>query len=223
MKKAIFALVILAGMAVQSSAQEKKFWVGGSLGFSQSEDNSSSVSGEGNSFSIQPELGYAFSDRWAAGIRITVGQSKSDQRSAYSTGSVSANSLGFAPFARYTVLNWKAFRVFIDGGLSYIRNETDQTSRSWSDDQGGGMVEYFNNENTDRYGIFIDPGFSLRLTPRIALTGRLNLFNADYQKSDDDRKDIPSGFRQSKIESYSANLNSPFSLENFTVGFNFLF
>lgn len=225
MKRTIFAFAILAIVAtVESPAQEKKFWVGGSLGMQSSDESqntfqdqqNSSADYEQNTYSIYPELGYVFSDRWAAGIRFGISHTSTklshDQEESRKD---KANTFSITPFARYTCLTWKAFGIYVDGGLSYSTGKSDINS-------------YSSTRTTDikhnSYGIFVTPGFSLRLSDCISLTGNLNIFNAGYNVRE--AKDTESGSTYSytnKTKQFFADLNSPFSLDNFTVGFNYRF
>lgn len=201
MKKALFTLTILAAIAMagQSPAQEKgKFWIGGSLGFGSA--NMSETANSSKSFSIMPEFGYTISDRWAVGIQGGFEQTKLKGVSSPDN----TRTYSISPFARYTFLKWRAFSVFADGGLTW--SDTDRET--------GSSGDYFNVKT--RYGgIFVSPGFSVRLSRRLSLTGSTNIFNAGYGKT--------SASSDNVTEKYSVELNSPFNLGNFSVGFNICF
>ena len=215
MKKGIFTLVMLAAMAVQSHAQEKgDFWVGGSFGIyidntERSGDELHNLSRKDNNYSIEPELGYVFSDRWAAGIRLGFDRSKNKTVTDYDLKN-QTNTFQVAPFVRYTCLNWRKFSMFVDAGLLYSQYKVEDIP----------YVEYnISYVKQNRYGAFLQPGFSLRLSSCIALTGRLNFFDVAYEKDEQTRVENYLIDRQS----FRANLNSPFNLDNFTIGFNFHF
>ncbi len=221
MKKTIFTILLLAGMASQVRAQEQgRFWIGGSLGFNNRTEEST-LSAEPveersykyHSYSIQPELGYAFSDRWAAGIRLGFGQSKDEYVTNYERDR-RYKTFQVAPFVRYTCLSWRKFSVFVDGGLSYGQYKEDD-------------IPYIEDPNDshrkqNRYGVFLQPGFSLRLSSCIALTGRLNFLDVSYEKYELTSTSVY-GTTDTDSNQFYANLNSPFSVNNFTVGFNFSF
>ena len=208
MKKGIFVLAVLLGMALQSNAQEKgQFWVGGSFGFS-STDREDVV--KTNEYSVYPEFGYAFSNRWGVGLRLGYHQTKDKYDETYYGQLNKRESFSVSPFARYTCFTWKAFSVFVDGGLSYSRENTDNRE-----------TDYYLESKSNYYGLFLQPGFALRLSNCISLTGHLDFFNAGYRETDYDTGNTYSSYVDNK--SYSATLNSPFNLNNFTVGFNFKF
>ncbi len=194
MKKGIFTLLLLASLAVTSQAQDKKFWIGGSLGFESAEVGSAMNL---NSFSIRPDFGYRFSDRWGVGLSLGLSNAEANVGTAASAWS---QAFSVAPFARYVYLKWKAVTLFTDGGISF----TDFT----------GDVDLVPVKAGDRHitsaGLFINPGFSIRLTDRFSLVGSTNLFSAEHAWDG-----------QTAI--WSAGLNSPFNLNDFNLGLNVSF
>ncbi|MDR2883058.1 MAG: porin family protein [Alistipes sp.] len=200
MKKAIFTILLLAGLAGSTQAQDKKFWVGGSVGFSSTE--LSSVA-SGSSLTILPEFGYNLSERWAVGLRFGLNQAELDTGITISD----FQEFSIAPFARYTLLTWKALSVFADGGIAYsdFTGDTDFEDNNTAEDT-----------HLSSAGIFVNPGFSLRLSGRFALTGSVNLFHADYTQHSLTAKG-------DKTKTYSASLNSPFNFDSIQLGFNFRF
>ncbi len=237
MKKTIFTLTLLSTIAIagQSLAQEKgQFWIGGSVNTSNSESTSADTNTETeditsnkeskrNQYTIQPEFGYAFSDRWAAGMQLHIGWSNepnSQYADSYSVSSSDSktNSWGLSPFVRYTALKRKAFGVFIDGGLSYYRAKNNTTAIYDEERYSNG------SSNNDRYGIFVNPGFSLRLSPCILLTASMSFFSLNYTKTSNNIEYISSLHSvHSDNNGFTSVLNSPFNLDNFSVGLNFSF
>lgn len=211
MKKTIFTLLLLAAIVSQGQAQEKKFWVGGSFNLSSSsgEEEGVAVDAKNNSVYIGPEFGYAFSDRWAAGMRLGILSSTSGP--AGDGYDLKTNGFEIAPFAQYTLLSRKRFGVFVEGGLSYSHN--------YQRFEDGDVTS--NGQDWYGCGASIEPGIEFNLTDCIALTGTFDFFNAGYVKYETGgyvRKD------------FSAELNSPFNLfaddgffDNFMIGFEFKF
>jgi opacity protein-like surface antigen len=194
MKKSIFALLILAGMAFTAQAQEKRWWVGGTVGYSSSDFGSRDT---GESLTIQPELGYNLSDRWALGIQF--GLSQADLTTT-DHSYADFQRFSVAPFARYTFLKWKAFSVFADGGIGF----SDFTGDT---DFGDNVSE---NAHLSSFGLSVNPGFALRLTDRFSLIGRTNLFSAAHSWND-------------HIADWNVGLNSPFNLDDIEIGVTFKF
>lgn len=196
MKKMIFAILLLTAVALQAQAQEKKFWIGGSLGFSSTQQPN--VSEDSGSLTILPEFGYNFNERWAVGIRL--GLQNADV--ATEVNYFDVQTFSAAPFARYTFLNWKALRVFVDGGIGFSDSTGDISSNA--------------DLHNTTFGLFVDPGFSLRLSDRFALIGSTNLFSATYNAQS-------IGAQGDKTKTYAASLDSPFNFDNIELGFSFKF
>jgi hypothetical protein len=199
MKKAfILAAAAIVLAATGANAQDNKFWAGGSFGFSSTELSSVASS---SSLSILPEVGYNFSDRWAVGLQFGLNQAEIEN-------DITVNdfqTFSIAPFARYTFLRWKAFSVFANGGIAF----SDLT----------GDTDFEDGVNEDAglttVGLFVNPGFSVRLSDRFSLTGSVNVFSAGYARSDLSPTN--------ETKTWSANLNSPFNVDNFTLGFHVTF
>ncbi len=193
MKRALFTILLLAALAATTQAQNKKFWASGSLGFESAE---SDLGATLNSFSIQPNLGYFFSDRWAVGLRFGLNHGELDAGNTVSD----FQEFSVAPFARHIFLRWKAFSVFVDGGIAFsdFNGDTDFQDGVWEE------------MRLSSVGLFVKPGFSLRLSDSFSLVGNTAFFNVDHAWND-------------QVASWSANLSSPFGLDNFTLGFSFRF
>jgi hypothetical protein len=212
MKKAIIfaaaAAMILTGTVGANAQTKGKFWVGGNISFESTELSSVASS---NSLTILPEFGYNFSDRWAAGILFGMSQSKIE-------GTIGDNRLqGFSvtPFARYTFFNWKALSLFADGGLRY-ESVTGDAGFEYESPDG----TYTSTANEVRHAnLFVNPGFSVRLAKHFALVGSMNIFSAGYTETS-----LSSSYTGSAdTNSWAASLNSPFNLDNFSLGFNVTF
>jgi len=99
-------------MVFQANAQEEgQIWVGGTVGFSSTKEKDF-LDVKVNRFTFSPEIGYAFSENWGAGLKLGINSFKIK-------GGDEIKLTGFTiePFARYTFLKWKAVSVFMDGGV----------------------------------------------------------------------------------------------------------
>ncbi len=191
-------------MAVSAGAQGghgarggQKYWVGGTIGFSQTDMYNTPSTAYLSSINVLPEFGYKFNDRWAAGIQLGFAQAKIDATSS-SYGSMQTFTV--APFARYTWFNWRALSLFADGGIGF-------SSADGALSADGSKIDYGRVINC---GLFVNPGFSVRLGRRVALVGRtnVNLFTVGYAEAemytaDGDDTDI-----------WHFSLNHEFNLKN---------
>jgi len=138
MKKLIIAGAITVFGLV--SAQKGTVLVGGniSLGNSTEKANGSIVS-KVNSFEFNPRVGYQFTDKWTAGVRLGVATDKTTQ----SPNEIKDNSFSYGVFGRYTVPLSETFAVF--GELDVYaangkRTTTISNMSSTSKTTGFGMV-----------------------------------------------------------------------------------
>jgi hypothetical protein len=219
--KFMFAGLLIMTAAFSANAQDKnRFWVGGSFGIDQTKPNTDSGETE-KYYSIEPEFGYTFSDRWAAGLRFEIQQG--DRSMKFNDGRVNesdVNGVSVAPFVRYTAITWKALSIFIDGSLFYATRKEGATRES------EGTIINLSKNNSDQFGIYIDPGISCKLSDRVSLTGRVNLLSVSHGKNKtyaEDLYDSETEYTNDQHTTTSASLNSPFVISNFTVGFNFKF
>jgi hypothetical protein len=99
--------------AISANAQ---VYVGGSLGLWHNEHNAPSTT----TFTIAPEVGYNFNEKWAVGAAIDYTHGKVE--------GISANSFAIAPYARYTYYQNGMVRLFVDGGFGVSTYKTTGSS-----------------------------------------------------------------------------------------------
>ena len=128
--KKLFIVLFAIMMATAAHAQ---FYAGGSIGFSSNGNSKTSV------FSVSPEVGYVLNDKFAVGAELTL--------SAFTGG----NTIGFAPYARYTFLNIGKVSIFADGAFSF--SKTKNIDAVWE--------------------IGVYPGLSIPLDPRLSLVAHV--------------------------------------------------
>ena len=164
--------MFLLGIAVSlfccagnASAQN---YIGGSFSISNTVSQVSSSGDRRNLFGINvaPDFGRELGERWAAGIRPTLG---------FSCNTVGSQndyvfSLGVNPYARYQLLTAKRFGLWAEAGpyLNY------SLSRTRSEGVGG---SYSNESRILNYGIQVLPVLTYHLSGHISLETRLNLFS----------------------------------------------
>lgn len=95
----ILSLVVAFATLMAADAQ---VYVGGSFTLVNDGDNDATL------FSIEPEISYHLNSKWAIGTEIGF------------THFMSNNYFNFAPYARYSFLERKIVRLFVDGGCRYF-------------------------------------------------------------------------------------------------------
>ena len=143
-----------------ASAQD---YIGGSFSFQASIVDSNGTANS-TALSVAPDLGWFFGDKWALGIRPSIGHIKSHSEGAESY----AFTVGITPYARYQLLAHNRFGLWAeaDPQLSYIENSS-QDSR--------GLL--LSKTRSTTWGVTVLPVLTYQLNRRIALETRLNLFS----------------------------------------------
>ena len=104
MKKLILSAVV-AFAAMTANAQ---VWIGGGLGFTQTNYDNLMFEPDQTSFYIAPEIGYTLNDKWDLAISI------GDTYTSFDPGD-SSNNFFVSPYARYTFFKTGKVGFFLDG------------------------------------------------------------------------------------------------------------
>ena len=118
--KKIITTVMLAVAAICSTAQAGDFYLGGAVGFMHKSQKIKPVAGPTytqttNEFSIMPELGYSFNDKW--GVGGTIGYTYRN----YAGQDTNFNLFSINPYARFTYFRTSndLIALFIDGSVGF--------------------------------------------------------------------------------------------------------
>ena len=105
-------------------------------------------------FKFLPEVGYTFNPDWAAGITLGwEGANKGVQK-----------EWTINPYVRYTFLNGKVVSAFLDGSLGYGHT-------------------YNNGYDTDKIGVGIKPGISIKLNNRVSFVSHIGFVGYEHVKN----------------------------------------
>ena len=163
-----FLLGIAVSLFCFASNATAQNYIGGSFSISNTNTPGSSSSDRQNrfGFNVAPDFGRELGERWAVGIRPTLGFTRIT--SANLVGQ--AFSLGLNPYARYKFLIVNRFGLWAEAGsdLSY------KLSRTKSE---GGADSYSNESRTLNYGIQLLPVLTYQLGRHVSLETRLNIFS----------------------------------------------
>ena len=156
MKKLFLAVAIFTASITVTKAQ---FYIGGGLGFW--------INNHVTSFSISPEAGYSFNNRWAVGLGVGLDATfRGDTWYTNANGSVAKlprKSIYFyaEPYVRFNYFSAEKVNLFLDGviGLS----------------MGTGNISGFQT--------IIRPGIAINLTKHFSLVGTFGAFGyrQDYR------------------------------------------
>ena len=163
--KKLFALAIVALMAVSASAQ---YYIGGGIGFGM--DKTKPEGGESStntSFTIAPELGYNLDANSSLGIRIGFTSSKEDGIPETKT-----NNFIIEPYYRYYFFGFGNFRVAAEAGLNFNTGKT-----TWST-AGNPDIE----RKVTGFGLNVTPVLTYGLTDKVTLLAGLNFMGLGFNQ-----------------------------------------
>lgn len=148
--KKLMLTAMVALFAVAANAQD--LFLGGTVNFWDNSD------AKHTSFGIAPEIGYNLSDAWALGMQVGYSYEKVDE--------IKINSIGVAPYARYSYLIAGPVKLFLDGGFDF------ETAKL----KGG--------DSYNAWSIGIHPGVSIALNNKFSLVAHIGFLG--YQDVDDE-------------------------------------
>lgn len=142
---------MMAVMAVAALTANAQVYLGGDL-------NLATRSGYTN-YTIMPEIGYNFSDKWAAGLGI--GYTGLTQEDPILQENVTTGTFKLAPYARYTFAKTGMASFFCDGGVEF------------QFPKGGDTAVEFG----------LKPGVSLAVSEKFSLVAKLGVltYNTDSE------------------------------------------
>lgn len=158
MKKVILAALV----AVASLSANAQVYVGGQIGFAtgkagQGADNTMK-------FTIAPEVGYSFNEKWAAGIAVGL----NTQNGAFDENNVpqtatkygkSQTAFAIAPYARYTFAKSGIASFFVDGGFA---------------------AQFMNNSRGNIWTIGLRPGVKLSASEKVDFVAQLGYLGYSF-------------------------------------------
>lgn len=204
MKKIILALVVLLGLGTYANAQEtSKYWVGGSIGFTATDDGSDTYT----NYNVVPEFGFTLSDRLGLGMKL--GYQHVESGNAMLLNEVieldgnDVNIFSVNPFLRIACLKGNLGGLFVDGGVSYAYAKIKDIYVS--DYFGGDRM----NVKMNIFEVGFRPGVSLNVSNRVSLLGRFGFLGWQQVNVDGG----------SKVNNYGLDFN----LNQIQLGMNLAF
>lgn len=163
-----FFLGIAVSLFCFASNATAQNYIGGSFSISNTVSQVSSSGNQRNQFgfNVAPDFGRELGERWAVGIRPTLGFNRN-------TGGSQKDyvlSFGVNPYARYQLLTAKRFGLWAEAS-PYLRYNL---SRTKSEGVGG---SYSNESRLLNYGIQFLPVLTYHLSSHISLETQLNIFS----------------------------------------------
>ncbi|MFD2582006.1 hypothetical protein ACFSR6_05850 [Pedobacter vanadiisoli] len=213
MKPKLIIMVLLCTISWRSHAQTEKGsgFVGGSLSFGTSKQNSSSPTL--NTFTLTPRGGYFLANNFAIGLEVPLNLSKlrgetyiawNDEYGIYEEQrGVKEFSLGISPFVRKYIDVKEHFKFFIQANLLLQINTFNRV------DDAGYLIR--TDAKIKGWGASVSPGFSYFISKHAALEFSLPVVSFFHQNY----------YAEESLYNYDKTNNLRFALQNFTPTFTF--
>lgn len=181
--KKLSVLFVSALIGLTANAQ---IFVGGNIGYNHDSANEtyydeSSKIRSGNGFTIGPEVGYRFNEKWTAGLSVIYAPSisKATYTDEYGLQNLKqwTNRWDFSAFGRYSVWGAKGFNVCLQGELlasCFYRTSTTSLEESVGSDNK-------NSLNGLDLGIQFYPVLTYDISKHLTAVAKLNLLGAGFQ------------------------------------------
>ncbi len=168
MKKIIFTLALVS-FAMMSQAQ---IFVGGQVGF-----DSEKVKDDykNSTLTIAPTIGYQFSEKFAAGVRINFSSYKEVDFKFQNDDDLITKTSAFGAelFAQYTFLSFGKFSVYADASVGFISGKQKGELGSQKEDMA----------KISGFGFDVIPVLAYNLTEKITLLANLNFLGLGFISS----------------------------------------
>jgi outer membrane immunogenic protein len=199
MKKLLFLFLILFCF-INTFAQLKKgnLLINGTLSGSISKQQTSTFSSSSfktSGFSVQPRVGFFYSDKMVLGVGIGYNYSKTNSSSPSSIYLNRAYTYSISPFVRRYISMGDKVAFFIDGRLNIGFGNTLSTN-PFFDPNTGVSGTTTSDSNTFTGGLAIKPGIAFFISEKWSAEATFANFGFDYNKT-----------KYSNSKSYNLNLN----------------
>ena len=162
MKKLLFFAAFLMA-TVAASAQG--WWAGGGIGYFY--EKPKNAPGGINNFSIAPEVGYDFNDKW--GVAAAVGYNGTVDKSQADNVTVSTHGFFIQPYVRYKFAHIGNATFFVDGIVQY-GYDVEQT-------KAGGFVTKVDGHSAK---VGVCPGFAYAFCDKAVLACRFGFLGYEH-------------------------------------------
>ena len=158
-------MLAIVTIACAFGASARGGYVGGSLGFAHESDSWGST----NHFSILPEVGYKFNNKWAIGT--TIGYDYTH----YCGEDMSTHVFQLEPYARFTFFRTSnnLVNLFVDGGLGIGVGSISYRSYSYDYDSAWGILPNDERETMTIFSVGFTPGIAVNLTEKFSLVAHI--------------------------------------------------
>jgi len=196
MKKILTTVAAMFALVAVSNAQ---LWIGGSLGVNalseteKTKDDSfkqtTSLDDPSMQIKFSPKVGFNFNDVMCVGVGLNLGTATSKvfdgTKDNKVLGKVVSNTIGIAPFFRYTFVEFGDFSVFGEAVANFDLTSGKNKPETGSDTKRPQYMEL---------GLNVKPVVAYAISDRVTLTADINVFDlgvnfSSYTHDPDNHKD----------------------------------
>ena len=222
MKKLFISAVLATAMIFGANAQH--FWVGGAVGFESTSFELSQVNSYDNTsrFSITPEVGFSFSNRFDIGLSFGFGQKKHDFSwrgwgGWFNTGSQKISSWTIAPFVQYTALEFGRLRLLCRATVGFeSHNGIMPRFDTWYNEV---FYQFDENARFSGFSANITPFVHFDISHRISLFTALNFVSVNFSRMTSELR----GVEQNTMNSFNIGVDANNLLNVGALQFGFIF
>lgn len=213
MKKNLFLLIVVL-LTTTSNAQ---LWIGGSVGFSHENSvdkaNHNEVEETSNSISLSPMLGKDLNDKLSIGGEVDFIYASLKGPDAFSSkeSKESTSAFGFAPFARYSFVEFGKFRLVGEASLPVV-------FASFKERSGSVIV---GGSKSTTIGLSFEPLLTYSLNDRVSLECGLDFLSLNFTHSVVKDRDDSSTRTVKDTFNFGVNAHSITTLGQLKIGFTY--
>ena len=169
-------IILTALVAVASLSASAQVYVGGALGFNSKTNEVKSTDMNGkettsnvtrSTFTLAPEIGYSFNEKWDAGIALNMQFKNKNQ----------GNKIGGEVYGRYNYLKTGIASLFVELAAGVY------SEKQYQDEDGEPFLDKDGKEtsvNGTIFGFGFRPGVKIALSDKVSLVAKTGLIGAQF-------------------------------------------
>lgn len=177
-------IILTALVAVATLSANAQVYVGGNLGFQgRTNKNVKDENVTKSTFTVSPEVGYSFNEKWDAGIALNMQFMNKNQLKTKNLNGKQGSFIGGEIYGRYNYVKTGIASLFVELAAGFTAN------RSYIDSEG---KQYYKNDKIEDgeeartgtiFGFGFRPGVKIALSDKVSLVAKTGLIGAQFANS----------------------------------------
>ncbi|MDI1257609.1 MAG: outer membrane beta-barrel protein [Flavobacterium sp.] len=186
-------LIIMLSIAGYANAQKGTYLVMGTVGFNTNKIENGTVESKSTTFSLEPKVGYQFTDHWTLGLAASYSHNTNDNSSG-TNNEAKTRVYSAGVFARYTQPLTEMFSVYGDLTTSFNNTKTKYAATG-------------NDYTLNGFGLNFTPAIYMNLKNNFGLNFGFGGLNYGHSSGDGD---TTSGFNVDFGSSFTMGVSKNF-------------